>query len=324
MNPDALVIGAGVCGLSAAIALLDAGLSVTVYASEPPQRTTSAVAGALWGPHLVGEDERIARWAGQTLEWFRELVAEPSAGVREIAGLVATSAADVSDPPPFTLGAGTLTSCQSGDLPGGYRAGWRYTAPVVEMPAYLEYLLESLLRKGGQLHLGQPLRDITDAGPTSRIPVVVNCTGMGARELVPDASLAAVRGQVVTVANPGVTGFFVGEGEDIEEVTYFFPHGSTVLLGGTHQDGVMTRQPDAATAERILARCAAVEPRLAGATVLAHRAGLRPVRPSVRLEVEAIGGGRHVVHNYGHGGAGVTLSWGCALEVAGLVTALRG
>jgi D-amino-acid oxidase len=43
--------------------------------------------------------------------------------------------------------------------------------------------------------------------------------------------------------------------------------------------------------------------------------GLRPVRPSVRLEAEALGGGRRLLHNYGHGGAGVTLSWGCALDV---------
>ena len=55
-------------------------------------------------------------------------------------------------------------------------------------------------------------------------------------------------------------------------------------------------------------------PALAGAEVVAHRVGLRPVRPEVRLEVEG-----RVVHCYGQGGAGVTLSWGCADEVAGLV-----
>jgi D-amino-acid oxidase len=58
--------------------------------------------------------------------------------------------------------------------------------------------------------------------------------------------------------------------------------------------------------------------------VLAHRVGLRPVRPQVRLETQAVPGGRHVVHNYGHGGAGVTLSWGCALAVAGAVNGLLG
>ena len=61
-------------------------------------------------------------------------------------------------------------------------------------------------------------------------------------------------------------------------------------------------------------RCALVAPRLKGARILGHRGGLRPVRPLVRLETERIGESR-VVHNYGHGGAGVTLSWGCAAEI---------
>ena len=74
-RPDVLVIGAGVIGLSAAVALLREGCRVTVYTAEPPDRTTSAVAGALWGPHLVGADDRVERWAGLTLDHFRELAA---------------------------------------------------------------------------------------------------------------------------------------------------------------------------------------------------------------------------------------------------------
>jgi D-amino-acid oxidase len=76
--------------------------------------------------------------------------------------------------------------------------------------------------------------------------------------------------------------------------------------------------PDPATADRLLAAAAAVEPRLAGVAVLEHRVGLRPGRPYVRLEAEVLADGRQVVHNYGHGGAGVSLSWGCAAEAARL------
>jgi D-amino-acid oxidase len=53
--------------------------------------------------------------------------------------------------------------------------------------------------------------------------------------------------------------------------------------------------------------------------VLGHAVGLRPGRHAIRLEAEVVGGGGVVVHNYGHGGSGVTLSWGCAEEVVGLV-----
>jgi D-amino-acid oxidase len=94
-----------------------------------------------------------------------------------------------------------------------------------------------------------------------------------------------------------------------------FPHGETILLGGTNEEGNWDRQPSAEVAERILAGCIAVEPRLRGAEILGHRVGLRPVRPEVRLEAEPLGDGV-LWHNYGHGGAGISMAWGCAAEIA--------
>ncbi|HEX6930929.1 MAG TPA: FAD-dependent oxidoreductase [Streptosporangiaceae bacterium] len=322
-TPDVLVIGAGVCGLSTAIALRDAGLSVTVYAADPPHRTTSASAGALWGPHLVGADDRIAPWAAETLRRFRELVAEPAAGVAEMAGLVA-SPHWAAEPPAFTSGASPAAGCDPAELPAGFATGWRYSAPIVDMPSHLDFLLAELLGKGGHLELGPALSALAEAADLSAAPVIVNCAGIGARDLVPDAGLTPVRGQVVVAANPGLTEFFVGEREDPTTVTYIFPHGPVVVLGGTQQHGQASMRPDPGTAERILADCVVVEPRLAGSAVIAHRVGLRPVRAAVRLETQAIGGGRHLVHNYGHGGAGVTLSWGCAQAVCAEAALLFG
>jgi D-amino-acid oxidase len=324
VSPDVLVIGAGVCGLSTAAVLLDAGLHVGVYAADPPHRTTSAAAGALWGPHLVGADGRIGPWAAQTLRRLRELINEPAAGVSVLAGLVASPARHEPEPPAFTSGAGPATRCPVDELPVGFATGWRYTAPVVDMPAYLDFLLGQVLSRGGRLQLGQPLRDLAEAQDLSAAPVIVNCAGIGARDLVPDPGLTPVRGQVVVAANPGLTKFFVGERKDPAEVTYIFPHGPVVLLGGTQEAGAASLLPDPVTAARILTLCTAAEPRLAGAPVIGHRVGLRPVRAEVRLEADALGPRRFVVHNYGHGGAGVTLSWGCALAVHEAITALIG
>jgi D-amino-acid oxidase len=321
---DVLVIGAGVCGLSTAIVLLDAGFAVDVYAAEPPHRTTSAAAGALWGAHLVGADERVIKWAAITLRRFRELAAEPEAGITEMRGLVASAATTEPEPPSFTRGAGPVTRCDPAELPAGYASGWRYSAPVVAMPAYLDYLLGLLLNKDGNLHLGQPLRGLAEAESRSAAPVIVNCAGMGARDLVPDAGLTPVRGQVVVTANPGLAEFFVGERNSADEVTYIFPHGATAVLGGTQQEAATSLRADPVTAERIIAGCVAVEPRLAGAPILSHRVGLRPVRARIRLEAQFISGRRYLVHNYGHGGAGVTLSWGCARAVLTEVAALLG
>jgi D-amino-acid oxidase len=186
------------------------------------------------------------------------------------------------------------------------------------MPAYLEYLTRELAFAGGQVQLGPPLRDMAEI----TAPVIVNCAGIGARALVPDPDLVPVRGQVVVVENPGLTDFFVGEHDD--SVTYVFPHGPAAVLGGTQEPDNVSLEPDPATAERIRTACAAAEPRLADARVLGHRVGLRPVRRTVRFGTRQIGNGQHVVDNYGHGGAGVTLSWGCGLAVVGEVRALAG
>jgi D-amino-acid oxidase len=97
-----------------------------------------------------------------------------------------------------------------------------------------------------------------------------------------------------------------------------------VVLGGTEVAGDWNTEPVPAVAMRILRDCAAVEPRLNGARVLGHRVGLRPFRPQVRLEAEPPGNGPLVVHNYGHGGAGITLSWGCAAEAAALAAQALG
>jgi D-amino-acid oxidase len=192
------------------------------------------------------------------------------------------------------------------------------------MPTYLDYLLTQLLAKGGRMQLGPPLRDLSDAADRWSVAVIVNCAGIGARELVPDAGLTAVRGQVVVAANPGLTEFFVSEHENPAEVTYIFPHGPLVVLGGTQERAAVSLRPDPAIADQIMKLCVAAEPRLAGSPVLGHRVGLRPVRDGVRLEVQATRCGRYIVHNYGHGGAGVTLSWGCARTVQTEITGILG
>jgi D-amino-acid oxidase len=88
-----------------------------------------------------------------------------------------------------------------------------------------------------------------------------------------------------------------------------------VVLGGTFEVGRGDLTPDPAEADAIVRRCVALEPRLAGAVRTGERIGLRPVRHG-GPRLERVG---RIVHAYGHGGAGMTLAWGCADEVADLV-----
>jgi D-amino-acid oxidase len=103
-------------------------------------------------------------------------------------------------------------------------------------------------------------------------------------------------------------------------VTYVIPRSHDCILGGTAEDGEWSTEPDPRTAAAILERCAALEPRLAEAEVLEHKVGLRPGRKEIRLEREDVAHGPPRIHNYGHGGSGVTLSWGCAEETLRLVS----
>jgi D-amino-acid oxidase len=313
---DVLVIGAGVCGLTTGICLAEAGLSVRIRAAAPPERTTSVAAGALWGLVRVGPPDRVLDWGRTGLEVLSKLAAEPGTGVRMASGKEVSRTR--LEPHYWTDLLPGLRMCEESELPGGFTSGWHYTAPLATMPVYLDYLRARFERAGGTIEV---MAVASLAGLAGVAPVVVNCSGVHARDLVPDPAVVPVRGQVVIAANPGIEEFFINRDEEPPWITYMFPHGDTVLLGGTNEEGAWDEEPKSSIAERILAQCTAIDPRLRGVTILGHRVGLRPYRPEVRLESEPLDGGV-LWHNYGHGGAGISLSWGCAAAItAGIVAA---
>ena len=310
---DVLVIGAGAVGLTTAISLAEAGLSVTIRTAALPGQTTSVAAGAVWGAVKVGPPDRVLEWGRVGLEVLSKLAAEPGAGVRMAAGREVSRAP--LEPYYWMRLLTGLRTCEESELPDGFTAGWHYTAPLATMPVYLGYLRARFELAGGILEVS-PVTSL--AGLADAAPVVVNCSGAAAHDLVPDPAVVPVRGQVVIAANPGIEEFFINRDEQPPWIVYMFPHGEEILLGGTNEEGNWDLEPKSDIAERIVAGCAAIDPRLRGVTILGHRVGLRPTRPEVRLESEPFGGGV-LWHNYGHGGAGISLSWGCAAEIAAAV-----
>jgi D-amino-acid oxidase len=294
-----IVVGAGVVGLTTAVCLREAGIAADVVAREQPQDTTSAVAAALWYPYRALPAARVTVWSAATYEALARLAEVAGSGVRMRAG-TELLAPDAPDP-------------WWGDVvPGLARTpeGLRFVAPVVDMSVHLPWLVDRLRALGGTLER----RDVA-ALDELEADAVVNCAGLGARELAGDPSLTAVRGQVVRVTAPAVDEWLLDQ-SDPEQLVYVVPRERDVVLGGTAQEGAEDRSADPATTAAIRARCAALVPALRDAPVVDVAVGLRPVRPAVRLEAEG-----RVVHCYGHGGAGVTLAWGCAVEVAALLGA---
>jgi D-amino-acid oxidase len=267
-KPDVVVVGAGVIGLTTAVVLAEAGFGVSVLARELPADTTSAAAGAIWGPYLVKPRDRVEVWAAESLRIFAGLAEMPGTGVRLAAGVEASRT--VSAPPDFLVMLDDVRLCGEAELPDGFVTGWRYTV-------------------------------------------------LGARELAGDSDLHPIRGQLVMMDNPGLTEFFTEDTGWSAGLLHLYPHGDRLVLGGVAQDGSWDMEPDEITARRIVERCAAIDPRVALQPVLAHRVGLRPTRPVIRCEADATITGYRLLHNYGHGGAGVSLSWGCAGEIRRLL-----
>jgi len=300
-----------VIGLTAAICLREDGLDAGIVAADLPEATTSSVAAAIWYPYRAYPENSVISWSSRTYEVFEELSDKPESGV-----LMREGVEIWHEPVPDPWWAGAVPHvrrCGEDELPPGYMDGHAFAAPVVEMPIYLTYMMDRFAAAGGSVEQ-RTLSSLDEV----EARVVVNCVGLGARDLVDDASMEPIRGQVVRVRNPDLERFVLDE-ENPEGVTYIVPRSEDCILGGTAEEGVWDLEPDPEIAAGILHRCTRLEPRLAGVEVLEHKVGLRPGRPEIRLEREDGPGGVPRIHNYGHGGSGITLSWGCAEETLRLV-----
>ena len=298
------MVGAGVIGLTCAHRLVRAGHEVEVWSREAVQDTTSAVAAAVWYPYRAFPEELVTAWSAATYDMLSILSVRPETGVALVRG---RELFRERRPDPWWMAAVPRLRRVT-DLPPGYADGYEFAAPVVRMPAYLPWLLDELAAAGVRFRA-------TEVADLAAVPadLVVNATGLGARELTGDTELTGVRGLGVRGADPGLAGWTIDE-DHPDGMVYVVPRGTDVVCGGTALDGDESTDPDPAEAERILARCREVVPDLKDAPVFGHAVGVRPARAAIRLERDG-----DIVHCYGHGGAGVTLSWGCADEVVRLV-----
>jgi D-amino-acid oxidase len=305
------VVGAGVIGLTCAVRLAEAGHTVDVLARDLPLETASAAGAGLWLPGPAA-DEREAGWARATLAALQGADGDVP-GVRLAAGHLLER--QTGAPRPSWADAAGLRFEPETAPAVGYPLAWRAELPLVDPRRYLPWLRDRLLAAGGTL-----TRLALPALPSRG--VVVDAAGVAARALAGDPGVVAVRTQVVLAADPGLGGWWW----DAAGSFGVLPLGDVVAVEGPGEPGEWNTAPDADQARALLARAGEVVPQLAGAEPVGVRVGLRPARPSVRVEAERRptdeDPARTLVHCYGHGSRGFTLSWGCADEVLRLVAAL--
>jgi D-amino-acid oxidase len=182
--------------------------------------------------------------------------------------------------------------------------GRTISVPLTDTSRYLPYLR----RRFGGLIIERMIGSFDEIDAE----MIVNCSGFGARTLCADSALLPGHGMSVLVKKQALDRAIVADTPD-GDLVYLIPRADDCLLGG-YDDSVAAAEGEA---EAIIRRCEEAWPPLVP-DVLKVKRGVRPVRDPVRLERETQLG-RVIIHNYGHGGAGFTLSWGCALAVRGLV-----
>ena len=297
-------------GLSCAVRLLEAGHEVEVISDRFSPDTVSDIAAAIWYPFLTAPADRADGWSIATYAELERLSErEPQSGVRMRDGREYLRQA--VDPPEWSEDIAAFRILDDSEIPEGYVFGWQFRAPVIEMQLYMPWLRSRVEALGGSF-VQSFVEDLSEVSGE----VVVNCVGLGARELCGDEEVRPVRGQVIFIdQDPGIGHF----DQQPETLTYTIPRSDVTVLGGTAQVDDWGMDIRAEDDKLILSKVEALWPELDRSRIIGGAVGLRPSRSEVRLEVEYIGE-RKVVHNYGHGGAGVTLSWGCAEEVANLVS----
>ncbi|HEY0631045.1 MAG TPA: FAD-dependent oxidoreductase [Thermoleophilaceae bacterium] len=312
------VVGSGVSGLTCAVRLAEAGARVTIVTREPPGRTTSAVAGAVWFPYRVRPNERTGPWGRAGYERFEALSGRDGMPVTMVE-LTALYPDPLPDEPWWlsAVPGDSVRMPRPSELPDGYADGRIVRVPCIEAAAYLDWLARRFAELGGELEV----REVASLDEPEA-DVVVNCSGVGARRLTGDEEIRPVRGQVAYVRTRERLRFMVDE-TGPNALAYVLPRPDVVVLGGTAEEDDWEPRARPETTRSILHRTRLLDPRLADAELVGVAVGLRPARSEVRLEADALPDGRLLVHDYGHGGSGFTLSWGCADEVARIVEGSR-
>ena len=331
-RPRIAVVGAGVSGLSVGLCLkesLGKAVEVTIVSDRfSPSGITSDGAGAMFmagmpNYKIAGSDvdkfqKDSKRWSTVTFHrltnLYRNRSQREATGIEEFTMFLCYN--EKHELPWFRdlySDFKVLTAAEAG-LPSRLQTVWSFTTFCIQPLKYLQWLTLQFRQLGG-LIVQSKVNSLTEL---VNYDIIINCTGLGARELVGDHTVAPVHGQLVEVDGPKIGNAVCNWEPDASFRAYLFPRNGRIILGGCPDPENRSTEVDTALTEEIYQKCIVLCPQLEGSKVVRAWACQRPVRGTVRLEVDKEFHS-FLIHNYGHSGEGYIFSWGCATDVTALV-----
>ncbi|EGG17159.1 26S proteasome regulatory subunit S2 [Cavenderia fasciculata] len=321
-NPNASILsptvtkalGCGCIGLSTGIILLKSGKvnNVSIWSRDLPPNTTSNKAAAVWYPFLSNPPDKVGRWSQETMDYFKlHIINDKKSGtlVKKVNEVFKRPKKEDPEWKPYIP---SFRRIRQDELPKGYVDGYAIDDGfVMDTDMYMDYLVDTFKSLGGVIDQ-RTVVDIRE--PMVQANIVINCTGLGSRELIGDRTIYPARGQIIVIDKTTERSIF----DEEDYIAYVIPRITNTVLGGTNQEHDYNTEINEKDTEEILDKVANISEEFhrKNIKILGVKVGLRPARDEIRLESEFHQDGRKLlVHNYGHGGSGFTVSWGCAVEV---------
>uniref|UniRef100_A0A8D8R5Z8 D-aspartate oxidase n=1 Tax=Cacopsylla melanoneura TaxID=428564 RepID=A0A8D8R5Z8_9HEMI len=318
-NYKVAILGAGVVGLSTAIEFQSRfpSCELTLIADKFTLDTTSDGAAGLFdpSPSFMGPDfETTREWIKYSYEYYKGLLGA-DCGVNEISGYVLTHCGEKYSEnhylKPILPTYRRLSGEELADMsPGDWKFGSFLTTLTIANRIYQPWCMQMFKSRGGKI-IQRHISSFSDLG--KEFNFVFNCTGLGATALCDDIFVIPIRGQIIRIQDPSIDKFYMSDYS-----TYIVPNGYSITLGGTQQFGNYDYRVDNYDTESILTRCSRILPQVKTYNgPVESWVGLRPYRYCVRVEHEKTAN-VEIIHNYGHGGYGVTSAPGSARSAVGV------
>ena len=304
------IVGAGISGLATAYVLGKQEHEIKIISKGFTPDLTSDRAAAFWFPYHIRNDERGIHWCKRSYEVYKKLSADSSSGVsmQKLLKVVRQGVQEQELTWFSFMPVDSYRVLGPHEIPEGYAIGYDAQVPLIETQIFLPWLMNGLQ----QMNTIIVEREIKSFDEITDADLIINCSALGAQQLCNDKELIPIRGQVGLLAPKNNLYIFL----DNELPLYIVPRKDAIIIGGTYEEGITDAVTETTTIDRLIDNACKVFPELKDQNIIGSWAGIRPYRPLVRVEREG-----KIIHNYGHGGSGFTLAWGCAEEVASIIEA---